>query len=108
MACRENCDSNLNDILTKVLPLTVGGGTNTASGLNQAAATLYAASSGARQDAKKVAVLVTDGRSNSFSGTQSAAEALKVSVLLGLMLHCKLEFVSSDVFIGGLTLLCRY
>ena len=65
----------------QVLSLTVGGGTNTAAGLNQAAATLYAASSGARQDAKKVAVLVTDGKSNSFNDTQRAAEVLKVSIL---------------------------
>ena len=63
------------------MPFTVDSGTDTASGLNQAAATLYDASSGARQDAKKVAVLVTDGRSNSFSSTQSAAEALKVRFL---------------------------
>ena len=63
------------------MSFTVDSGTDTASGLNQAATTLYAASSGARQDAIKVAVLVTDGQSNSFSDTQHAAEALKVSPL---------------------------
>ncbi|KAK7089856.1 hypothetical protein V1264_025038 [Littorina saxatilis] len=51
-------------------------GTNTAVGLDQAAITLYNSSAGARSDAKKVAVLVTDGQSH-FYATNQSAHALK-------------------------------
>nr|KAG5705795.1 hypothetical protein BaRGS_027454 [Batillaria attramentaria] len=57
----------------------LGGGTATSLGLNKASEILFSTSSsvGARSDAKKVAVLVTDGRSNSFSQTVAASTALK-------------------------------
>ncbi|KAK7095217.1 hypothetical protein V1264_006656 [Littorina saxatilis] len=55
----------------------VSGGTNTALGLNQAATTLYSSSAGARSDAKKVVVLVTDGQSNDFDATHQSAQSLK-------------------------------
>ncbi|KAK7095220.1 uncharacterized protein [Littorina saxatilis] len=75
---------NFNDYSTKAQARSkmlninkVSGGTYTYLGLNRAATTLYSSSAGARSDAKKVVVLVTDGRSSSFSATNQSAQALK-------------------------------
>nr|KAG5705789.1 hypothetical protein BaRGS_027448 [Batillaria attramentaria] len=68
------------DLRSKILATyKINGGTNTASGINKTSEILFSTSSavGARSDAKKVAVLVTDGRSSSLSQTVAAATALK-------------------------------
>eukprot|EP00745_Piridium_sociabile_P017600 TRINITY_DN26383_c0_g1_i20.p1 TRINITY_DN26383_c0_g1~~TRINITY_DN26383_c0_g1_i20.p1 ORF type:complete len:321 (+),score=64.80 TRINITY_DN26383_c0_g1_i20:176-1138(+) len=57
----------------------IGGGTNTADALDQAIALYNSSRYGARTDAKRVTVLVTDGMSNSLSATTTAAENLKNS-----------------------------
>ena len=60
----------------------VGGGTYTHKALNLASSVLYNSLLGARADAKKVVVLVTDGYSASFNYTQAAAQSLRVSIIL--------------------------
>ena len=60
----------------------VGGGTRTHKALDLASNVLFNSLLGARADAKKVAVLVTDGHSASFNYTQVAAQSLRVSIIL--------------------------
>jgi hypothetical protein len=67
--------------------MLVDSGTNTAGALQQAATTLYDRGQGARSEAKKVAVLVTDGHSNSYDATVNAAAALKVSVMIRIKIR---------------------
>nr|KAG5712123.1 hypothetical protein BaRGS_020849 [Batillaria attramentaria] len=55
----------------------LGGGTMTYDALDQAAVTLYDAAGGARDDAKKVAILITDGKSWDSTKTADAAQTLK-------------------------------
>ncbi|XP_076454779.1 uncharacterized protein LOC143289621 [Babylonia areolata] len=52
-------------------------GTNTALALNKTREILHDAGRGARQNVKKVAVLVTDGGSSTFTLTRNAAKLLK-------------------------------
>ena len=61
---------------------TASGGTNTAAALQQAESTLFDISKGARPDAKKIVVLVTDGASNSYTSTVTAANSLKVLAMI--------------------------
>ena len=63
-----------------------GGGTNTASALNAIRLNGFTSSAGARpssQGIPRVAIVVTDGYSNSFSQTVSAASALHAAGIIG-------------------------
>ncbi|KAL8625937.1 hypothetical protein ACOMHN_012529 [Nucella lapillus] len=93
------------DVKSKLLLTNkVGGGTNTAAALDTAKATLYnyGTAVGARKNVKKVAILVTDGRSNSFTATVNAAKRLKdagttiFAIGVGNYLEKELKAVASD------------
>ncbi|XP_055958918.1 uncharacterized protein LOC126829390 [Patella vulgata] len=55
----------------------IGGGTGTADGLDLARTRLFNESAGSRMDATKVALLITDGYSNSHTNTKMAAGKLR-------------------------------
>ncbi|XP_076454778.1 uncharacterized protein LOC143289620 [Babylonia areolata] len=80
----------------------IGGGTNTALALNKTREILYDAGRGARQNVKKVAVLVTDGRSDSFTMTRDTAKLLKdegttvFAIGVGGYYLAELQAVASD------------
>ena len=64
------------------LPLVwfaVGGGTRTNEAIDEAAVTLYDTGRGARSDARKVMILVTDGYSRYPSRTANSAYTVSVS-----------------------------
>ena len=71
---------NLNSLLSAInqLPYS-GGGTNTAEALTLLLSTAQNGALGLRRDSLKVAIVITDGQSNSQSATLSAAAALHVS-----------------------------
>ncbi|KAK7095218.1 uncharacterized protein [Littorina saxatilis] len=79
-----NLHFDFNDYTTKDQARTLllnttklGGGTSTYFGLDLAASTLYNSINGARPDAKKVAILITDGKSKNFTKTSDSAQALR-------------------------------
>ena len=57
-----------------------GGGTDTARGLEYATDVSFTAINGMRSEAAQVAIVVTDGKSNSESATISEATRLKDKV----------------------------
>ena len=63
----------------------MNGGTRTSAALQQTTVTLYDAASGARQDATKVAILITDGFSEP---PQPVPETLKVGVVVVVVVGC--------------------
>ena len=71
---------NLNSLLSAInrLPYS-GGGTDTAEALTLLLSTARNGTLGLRSDSSKVAIVITDGRSNSESATISAAAALRAS-----------------------------
>ena len=71
---------NLNSLLSAInqLPYT-GGGTDTAEALTLLLSTAQNGTLGLRSDSSKVAIVITDGHSNSQSATISAAAALHAS-----------------------------
>ena len=71
---------NLNSLLSAINQLPYnGGGTDTAEALTLLLSTAQNGALGLRQDSSKVAIVITDGRSNSQSATISAAAALHAS-----------------------------
>ena len=71
---------NLNSLLSAINQLPYnGGGTDTAEALTLLLATAQNGTLGLRRDSSKVAIIITDGRSNSQSATISAAAALHAS-----------------------------
>ncbi|XP_067674107.1 uncharacterized protein [Haliotis asinina] len=56
-----------------------GGGTNTAAAILHTVDVLFSPAAGARPNAKRVAILLTDGRSNSKTATISAAQKAKAA-----------------------------
>ncbi|XP_070177038.1 uncharacterized protein [Littorina saxatilis] len=74
---------NFNDYTTKaeaksllLSTYKINSGTSTYKGLDMAADILYNTTAGARKDATKVAILITDGKSN-FASTNHSAQVLK-------------------------------
>ncbi|XP_076454604.1 uncharacterized protein LOC143289502 [Babylonia areolata] len=95
--------NNITAVKSNLLNTTkFGGGTNTSGALDQARAILYDSTYGARENVKKVAVLVTDGMSNSFLDTKRAARLLKdqgttvFAIGIGNINRKELEAVASD------------
>ena len=71
---------NLNSLLSAINQLPYnGGGTDTAEALTLLLSTAQNGTLGLRSDSSKVAIVITDGHSNSQSATISAAAALHAS-----------------------------
>ena len=71
---------NLNTLLSAINQLPYnGGGTDTAEALTLLLSTAQNGTLGLRSDSSKVAIVITDGHSNSQSATISAAAALHAS-----------------------------
>ncbi|XP_067667789.1 uncharacterized protein [Haliotis asinina] len=79
-----------------------GGGTNTAAAILHTVNVLFSSAAGARPNAKRVAILLTDGRSNSKSATISAAQKAKddgitmISVGIGSIDQSELKAVATE------------
>ena len=72
--------TTLNELLLAIRQLPYrGGGTDTAEALTLLLSTAQNGTLGLRSDSSKVAIVITDGRSNSQSATLSAAAALHAS-----------------------------
>ena len=72
--------TSLNQLLLAIKQLPYRGGrTDTAEALNLLLTTAQNGTLGLRNDSSKVAIVITDGRSNSPSATSSAAAALHAS-----------------------------
>ncbi|XP_076454803.1 uncharacterized protein LOC143289641 [Babylonia areolata] len=78
----------------------IGWGTDTALALNKTREILYDAGRGARQNVKKVAVLVTDGDSDSFILTTDAGKHLKQVRGCGVSIMAR-ETTSSAYLFGS-------
>ena len=61
--------------------LTDNGGTNTPTALDLTRTDVFNPANGARQNSRKVAVLLTDGESYDYNLTVAAAKLLRVSLL---------------------------
>ncbi|XP_046559886.1 uncharacterized protein LOC124268909 [Haliotis rubra] len=92
-------DSLLNSISTI---RKSGGGTNTAAAILHTVDVLFSPAAGARPNAKRVAILLTDGRSSSKTATISAASKAKddritmISVGIGNIDESELKAVATE------------